>query len=544
MESTKLRTLFTYLAVVHVCITGLLVSQVVYVPPTHEIYKFLKRMESKGYITSYRDAALPLSRKEIAYYLQSLEEQVQYLTNNEKDSYYFFTTEFKYELLLLEGDQEPSEIRWHALTTKLFEGQMNLDPNIWFQWRKEGNEITRIRTLGLKLYGYAYNTVGYYFNIVDNVETGDNLNPKRLYTDEKGIVVSTIPSPHEFHYDENDVQLTVQVGRVTASIEKISNVWGYGERGSVIFSQRPPTFPLVKLRFPLSKSIDFVYFHGELNSDVVDSTSSYLVVHPNYTTFRRVDHPKYIAAHQIEFSIVSGIDISLGESVIYSDKRPLLIYCIPIMFFKAAEHYNRDVDNTQLFGSIDVTLIKKFNIYSSVFIDEINTDEILDEFKSRKQVAYTLGVRSYDIPFQNVEMTIEYTRANPGVYNHKFTTATFSNSGFTLGHWIGQNADLFYASLSYTPVYNFRITPFYERFRKGEELPIADQYASDQGRKGFLFGKLHSESTAGIMVRYQPLREVFFNGQINWRSITDEQEPTRRRNKQLAIRFSIGIGVW
>lgn len=501
-------------------------------------------MESKGYLTHYRDAALPLSRKDIAQHLKSLEQYLHLFTKNERESYYFFTTEFKYELLLLEGDTDPSEIRWHGISTKLFEGQMNLDPNFWYVWRKEGNELTRIRTMGLKLYGYAYSTLGYYFNLVDNVEKADKINPSRIHSDDEGFVVSTIPSPHEFHHDDNDVQLSVQLGRVSLSLEKSKNVWGYGQRGSAIFSKRPPSYPMVKLRFPLSESIDFIYFHGELNSDVIDSTRSYVIAYPNYSTFRRVDRPKYIAAHQIEFTVIRGLDISLGESVVYSDKGPLLVYCIPIMFFKAAEHYNRDVDNTQLFGSLDVTMIKNMNVYATLFIDEINTDQLFDEYKSRKQIAFTMGAHVYDIPCSNVGLQLEYTRANPGVYNHKYPTATFTNSSFCLGTWIGQNADLFYSNIYYEPLFNLRFSAFYERYRKGEDLPIVDQYASDQGRKSFLFGKLHKETTFGLTTRYQPVRDVFINGRIQWRQITDENDPSRDRNKQLELLFSLGVGLW
>ncbi len=527
-----------------VVVTSVVVSQTIYLPANHNVYEFLKRMEAKGLLDNYRDAALPLSRLQIADYLRQIELSYNRMTDVEQDLFEFYKTEFKYELLILEGDPEPTEIRWHVISTELFDGQMNFDFNYMQSYKREGRDITRMRSLGFKLYGYAYKDLGYYFNIVDNIERADKLNPNRLYRSDRGMVIASQPSSHEIQHDENDAQLTLQLGKVALSLEKGLNNWGYGRRGEVIFSDRAPSYPMVKLRFPLSKSIDFVYFHGELNSNQVDSGRSYSVVYPSVSFFRRVDQPKYIAAHQIEFSIINGLDLSLGESVVYSDKGPLLIYLIPIMFFKAAEHYNRDPDNTQIFGSLDINLILNINFYTSLFIDEINTDNFFDEFKSRKQIAYTIGARFFDIPLSNVDVNVEYTRVNPGVYNHKFPAVTFTNSDFVLGSWIGQNADLFNLELAYNPFYKLRLSSYFEKLRKGSDLSIADQYSSDQGKKGFLYGSLHKESVFGIQARYQPVRDIYIDTFLQWRTVSDDQYSSLNRSNQPEFGISARLGFW
>jgi len=548
METSKrkdsMKKFFTLALLVGLFGTNLLFSQTIYLPISNDVYGFLKRMESKQYITHFQDAARPLSRIAIAQKLKELEPSIPKMTAVEHDLYNFYLTEFRYELLMLEGDPEPSEIRWHIFSTDLFEGKMNFDLNYWLSYRENGQEITRVRTQGLRLYGYAYKNIGYYFNVVDNKETGDKLNPSRLYSSEHGIVVASTHGPHEIQYDENDAQFTVQLGRAALSLEKNVNAWGYGERGEVIFSGRAPSYPMVKLVFPLSPSINFVYFHGQLNSDIVDSSRSYWVTYPDYSSFRRVDHDKFIAAHQIEFSIIRGIDLSLGESIVYSDRGPLLVYMVPIMFFKAAEHYNKDPDNSQMFGSLDINLFPRTNFYTTLFIDEINTDELFDEFKSRKQIAYTIGARFFDIPLTNVDLNAEYTRANPAVYNHKYPTVTFANSGYALGTWIGQNADLLFCQVGYTPYYKFSLSCYYERYRKGGDLSIGDQYSQDQGRKSFLFGPLHKEETFGLRLKYQPFRDFFIRTFLQWRTITDENDPTLNRSRQPEIFLSAGLGIW
>ena len=147
----------------------------------------------------------------------------------------------------------------------------------------------------------------------------------RIKTNNRGVITS-IFGKGWMEYDETNAQFSWQIGAFTFSLEKMNNVWGYGRNGTVIFSDHAPSYPQFKLRVPLSKDIEFVYFHAELNSDVVDSSSSYYVVYPdqNYSKFREVDHSKFIAAHQLEISLWHGVDFSIGESVVYSDQRSIV----------------------------------------------------------------------------------------------------------------------------------------------------------------------------------------------------------------------------
>ena len=366
-NNTKIARIFflliviTYLAI---CMQPMR-AQSIYVPVQHEVYEFLKRTEARGLLNDYKDAAKPLSRMQIAVALIALEKHVNDMTHVERETFEFLKTEFNFEILKISGDPQPSEIRWHILSQELSKGVMNFDINFNYRRMYTDDELTSDRSLGLKTYGYVYNDVGFYFNMVDNKESG-KLDTFRMHTPEQGIVHSRI-GPDYFEYNESDAQFTWQIGSFAFSLEKNVNIWGYGRNGNVIFSNKAPSYPQFKMRVPISNNIDFVYFHGELNSNIIDSSRSYYVIYPNSSLipFRQVDHLKYIAAHQIEISIINGIDLSIGESVVYSDRGPILIYLIPIMFFKSGEWYNRDKDNVQMFGSLDLNLVKR---YKYVFI--------------------------------------------------------------------------------------------------------------------------------------------------------------------------------
>ncbi len=521
-------------------------SQVIYLAQSHDVYSFLKRMEARQLIADYKDAAKPLARLTIAKMLKQLETRTDELTRVEREAYEFFVTEFKYELLILANDPQPTELRWHLYSYELTEGQANFDINYKYAYTSEAGKSRTLRSQGATTYGYLFNDIGFYFKWIDNHEKGDNINYDKLNTPEQGITFKTKQSHKAVEYNTIDAQLSWRIGSFDFSLEKSSNFWGYGKLGSVIISEKAPSYPQIKMRVPLSENIDFIYFHGELNSNIIDSSSSYFVTYPNqfYSTFRRIDHSKYIAAHLLEFSLFKGVDLSIGESVIYSDRGPLLIYLIPIMFFKAAEHYNRDNDNTQLFGTLDLNVIKNINFTFSLFIDELNTDELFDPNKSRRQVAFSSGIRIYDMPIENIEFYVEYTRANHSVYNHKYPATTFTNNGYDLGSWIGQNADDIYWELLYTPIRQLKLGFNYEAFRKGGNASLSDQYSVDGGKLPFLFDLQREERSVGFFAQYQPLRDIFINARIKMKTINDKYFPTLNQNKKMEYYLSAGLGLW
>jgi hypothetical protein len=549
-------------------------GQSVYVPVQHEVYDFLKRMEAHQLLVDYKDAAKPLSRIQIASALLTLEKHVDEMTRVERETYEFLKTEFNYEMLKISGDAEPSESRWHVYSHELTQGILNFDIDYSLSRSEIGGGITKYRSQGIKIQGYAYNDLGFYVNYVDNLESGAHIDYSRLNyrdlpqaswlsptdmdyynrikTPQRGIVPSQLTGTNNLQFDEFNGQFSWQIGSVTLSFEKMNNVWGYGRNGTVILSDNAPSYPQIKLRIPLSKDIEFVYFHAELNSLVIDSALSYNIPYPTSamsgnpggTWFREVDVQKYMAAHMLEISLWHGVDFSIGESIVYSDRGPLLMYMIPIMIFKAGEHYNDNKDNCQLFGSLDLNVIRNIDLYLSLFIDELNTDHLFDPNLSHRQVAFTSGTRVFEFPLKNFDFTAEYTRVNPATYNHQYPSTTFTNNGFVLGNWMGQNADDLFFELGYIPFHALKVTAFSEVFRKGGTLPIADQYANDQGDWTFLFGPLHVERSVGMTAKYQPLRDIFVHFDGRLRTIEDEADPSQNRVHQFECTIGASLGLW
>ena len=95
--------------IVALFLNTLLSAQTVYLPATHEVYKFLDDMAAKKIITGYRDAVKPLSRQSIAKFLIVADSLKIQLTAVERDQLKFYEQEFYEELKSCHEDNLPEE---------------------------------------------------------------------------------------------------------------------------------------------------------------------------------------------------------------------------------------------------------------------------------------------------------------------------------------------------------------------------------------------------------------------------------------------------
>jgi hypothetical protein len=539
MRQTNLKPLILFILLIF---SSQAFSQTIYLSASHEVYPFLKRMEARCLLPDYRDAAKPLSRIVLAKHLKTLEGAVEQMTEVERDEYEFLKGEFNYELATLAGDLEPSEIRWHVISDNFPGGIVNLEPNFRISQTNIGSDNVRIRDQGFKLYGYVFDDIGYYVNFVDSREAGSAIDFMKALTPDPGVV-PTKKTDNSLEYNATEAQLNFHVGAFNFSLEKMQNIWGLERNGNLTFSSKAPSYPQVKLRVPVTPWMDFIYLHADLNSNVVDSSRSYLANSSALTPiFREVDHVKYMAAHMVEFTPTRGVDISLGESVVYSDKGPLLLYLIPVMFFKSAEHYNNDKDNVQWFGNLDLNLIRNVNVYGSLFIDDLSLDNLLIGEEHPNYFAYTVGFQTYDVLLKNIEFTAEYTRINPWVYTHQYPANEFTNDGYNMGNWMGQNSENIFLDLSYKPLRSVSLGGSMQLFRKGGQKDIYYQYHYPPGQP-FLYGPLHEERSFGFHARYQFVRDGFIDARVTSRTTSDETFHLRN-DRTTEFSLSARYGLW
>ena len=387
---------------------------------------------------------------------------------------------------------------------------------------------------GLRLYGSIGHNVGFDLQFYDNHESGSFYNNDRKFSRRTGYEFRAGKNGG-LDFDRMNANLTYSWNWGSFTIGKDFNYYGSGEDGKIILSNKAPSFPQIKLEVNPVKWFKFSYIHGLLNSQVLDSSTFRFSPQRNHISTVE----KYFVAHMLSITPSRFLNISLGESVIYSDRfQP--IYLIPIAFFRLADHYLSDPDenagNAQIFASFWYkNYFLKTKFYGSVFIDELS----LGTSNNPQAIAYNLGFKSVDPLIPESELTVEYTKVLPFVYSHADSAQTYANYGSELGHWIGSNADEIYFSFRKRIIRGLNFDIWYRYIRKGNEEDISQpRYQSDQT---FLWGKVNFITIYGVSVNYELIHSFNINAAYEYSNSTGGNDYLQNDGSVFSFSMSYGL---
>ncbi len=235
--------------------------------------------------------------------------------------------------------------------------------------------------------------------------------------------------------------------------------WGDSYHSSNIISRRAPSFPMITLNLKPCKWFELNYIHGWLVSNVLDSTNQY--VEENYTDSTSKIHyrpaNKFIAANMLTFTPVRGLDISIGNAIIYGENNIQPAYLIPIAFYKSLDHLltkgtGVENQNSQLFFNISSRNLKHFHIFASVFMDEVKFSRFKLSNPQNNPISYKIGAQWSGWPVKGLSLTGEFTRTNIITYDHSLERLTWATNSYNMGHYLGGNSQEVYVALNYKPV--------------------------------------------------------------------------------------------
>lgn len=292
-------------------------------------------------------------------------------------------------------------------------------------------------------------------------------------------------------------------------------VWGDNYNGSNIISGRAPSFPMLKLRLKPCSWFELNYIHGWLVSNVLDSTNYYTESYTDSTT-RRHYRPqnKYIAANMMTFTPVKGLDLSIGNSVIYAEQSVQAAYFIPIAFYKGLDKFLTrglavENQNSQIFFNFSSRNIKHLHLYFSAFIDEVSFKRFLPKSKEKNPISYKVGFNLSNFPLQNLSLTGEFTRTNIIVYKSSIEALTWESNSIGLGHYLGDNAMDLHFALKYMPIRGLDIKLSYTglwkyndyNFNRSNIKQIISQKAFNQ--------KVFSDQIVHLNVLYEIFNNIY-----------------------------------
>jgi hypothetical protein len=494
-------------------------SQVVYENPNNPIYRYLSRQAQKGNI-EYNDLIQPISRRDIAGYLSALQSQQDKLSITEQKELAFFqqeyaefNTDIRDTTTFFKKDQFGRR-RFLSVKTKDF--FLNGDPALSFEtFNGSGKSVFRTAT-GLTFWGHAGKHIGYQFYFQDITDRGNGIDSLRRFTPETGIIrtANINPNAKTVNYSNFRGSISYSWNNGSISVGQDQMLWGYGQNGRVVLSDKAPAYPMIRLDYQPLKWLRFNYMYAFLNSAVIDSAASYSKGNDLYGTDREQYVNKYFVSHTLTFLPLKGLSLSVGESMVTSDNFQVG-YLIPIMFFKAFDQYDSRYklstgSNGQFFFNVSSrNHIPKTHIYASIFIDEIRTGSIFNKAKSRNQLGYNIGATRTDVFIPYLTLGMEYTRVNPFAYNNLIPAQTYTNQTYLLGDWIGQNADRVSAWATYNPIPRLTTSVQFDYIRKGREGSLPDQYWAEPQPPFLSQGPVETQKQLLIQANYELVHKLY-----------------------------------
>lgn len=502
-------------------------SQTVLVPIRHPVYEFVDRLEA-SYRIGIPSFVRPMSRMDVAEYLDRV-RRTPGLTRHDRDQTEFYAEEFQDELRRLHAKDSLVTVaetdRWHLAhirTTTPVDGSLMFDfvGAAGYQ-KKQSVADVFTRSSGIRARGYVSSSIGFSMLWTDNARRGMPHDARSYRVPEQGVVRGP-GSSSNYEYEIAEGAFTWSNDWLRIGVDKHDRWYGSGRVGAIILSDKAPSFPALSLQIRLAEWLHFDYTHGWLFSDSLDLDRT----QPFYAGFERqkIYAGKYFVTHAVTARPADGLQIALGESIIYSESvQPLFL--IPVISFRAADRWSRaSTGNSQFFADVRWTPVAGVTAYGTGYVDELDASKIFspDEPDFDYHIAYTVGLLATDIHMKLTGLAsdtrIEFSRVYPYVYANPKITQQYTSHQVVLGHWMGANADHLLVEHVLRPWRAVSIRATASLLRSGEWREFLPSPPRHQ--PAFLYGHEYSVATLSGAVTWQPLHDVSFVGEIMKTTIT------------------------
>lgn len=506
------------------------ISQTVYENQHAKVYEYLSRMSQKG-IINLDDLILPMSRNKINRALDSVKVKNDQLTYIEKEELNFYLKEYKTinidtTTFHIATKDPNNRLRLLSINSKDF--KLNVDPIIGDQIIIGNKVAINQVSNGVQLWGTAGKNWGYQLYYRDYTEKGDVRNYYTVnglsYIRESpttGIIIVGLNDEKKINYSEVRANINYSFSKGMISFGKDRITWGYAQNGRIVLSDKAPSYPLIRFDYEPIKNLRFNYTHAWLNSNIIDSNNSYFTPKENVSGDQRVIFtPKFLATHSLTYTIQKGLDVSIGESIIYSDKMDPG-FLIPINLFKFYDNNKSNYvinagSNGQYFLQANSrNQIKNTHLFTTLFIDELRVASMLNPKKARNQIGFTIGGSVTDKFLPYLTLGGEYTRVNPFVYSNLIPAQWYSSYDYSLGDWMGNNFDRLMIYGKYHPKPRLQLYAHLQRIRKGGLGTILQQYTAEPQPK-FLFEFEKNRYEFLLKADYEYINNLYLFSSFQW----------------------------
>ena len=465
------------------------VAQNIPVPLTQvHIYDFIDELITNGVITQ-QTITRPYTRRQVAQMLLEAQAADSLLSHRQQKDLAFYLNEFA-----LERDTMVSN--FVQLTDHSTYNLSVADPQFSYRTKDSmfklrvrpilGADITASkkgvllhRWYGAELQMDIANHLSIWGSLRDNSWSGDWLSKKYYSTDNAriygarihygasqaqpaltpldGVQYKESSYGGDFSDSKGGISLYTWWGSIGLQRENIQ--WGAAYHSSNILSGRAPAVPMITLQLTPCKWLQFDYFHAWLVSNLMDSTYYYFENTTKQDEQIKQYRPmnKFMAANMLTITPIKHLSISLGNSVIYSERTIQAAYLIPIAFYKSMDHLltkgiATQNQNSQVFASLSVRPVDHLHLYGSFYLDEFSFNRLKPSNKEKNPISYLVGFNWSGWPVEGLSLKGEFMRSYIACYTHSIEALTWQSNSYDMGHYMGDNAQSIYTELSYRPI--------------------------------------------------------------------------------------------
>jgi len=478
-----------------------LYSQVVYEPVTNNsVYDLLDELAALKVI-SINSVAKPYSRIYITGKLNEAKNiladtAVRGVSTRVREAVEFYMRDYATELLITNNEIRSVNtnsvlhnqiVGYDPVGYKYLGKALNLEirPALGGRFLVNENGNVWEATGGGEVFGYLGKHIGYYVNVKQTWESEPLVKP-RYFTMEEGKMWNDLKNGSVSN-TEWQAGLSVAWNWGDIGVYKDRPVWGNAQHGANILSGHAPSFPFIQLHLKPAKWFEFRYIAGVLQSIYLDS----IYQGGKITASNRVR--KYFIGNIITVIPWKNLQISIGNSVIYSEKVINPAFFIPFFFYKSVDQSqsNLSVDNgqnNQFFFDIHYRAFRYFSLYCSVFIDDLKMEAFWKEGQ-HNEISSKIGFQLSGWPLKNLTLAGEYTRTNPLTYQHYVTSIDYYSAGYCLGSYLRDNSEELFFRLDFRPSPRVTLSCEYQFIRHGQDflniryldnyiLPVLDDISS------------------------------------------------------------------
>ena len=325
--------------------------------------------------------------------------------------------------------------------------------------------------------------------------------------------------------DYSDLRGGIRAYAWWGSIGLVKDViqWGDAYNGSNIISGRAPSFPMLTLNLRPCKWFEINYIHGWLVSNVIDSTKYYVENYNDGVTAKKYrPQNKFIAANMLTFTPIQGLNLSLGNAIVYAENNVQAAYFIPIAYYKSIDHlltkglHNTENQNSMIFFNISSRNIKHLHLYGSVFLDEFNSQRLKKGNEERNPWSYKVGFNVSNWPVKNLSVQGEFTRTNIINYKHSISALTWSSNSYCLGSYLGDNSQDIYVAVNYKPVRSLSLHLSYTNATKYNDYQYIRRLVEEALRQKPFNEKVWQNDLVAFKAVYEVVNNAYAVVNVEW----------------------------